>query len=127
MINPHNSPWNKPKPVFIKDKTFYYRWKAIEKHLTSKPSVAEYKDYLVINGSYYIAKHSPKMRIKSHLDWCWYTPKTLAQAIDSNTVETYYEVMLSDVRSDPNEWKDLDFEMELKSFYANRVGRCSLI
>jgi len=92
--------------------------------------VTEYNGTLTIgvgNVTFYIAKNSSKMRLRSHLDWCWYTPKTLAQAIDSNTVESYYEIMLNDIRSDPNEWKDRDIEMELKTFYAERVGRASLI
>jgi len=126
-MNPLNSPWNKPKFQTINDKQLYFRWAAIKKHLTTQPVYNEYNGILSVDGVFYIAKNSPKMRLKSHLDWVWYTPKTLAQAIDSNCVESYYEIMLNDVRSDPNQWKDQDFEMELKSFYAARVGRASIL
>ena len=126
-MNPLSSPWNKPSPVKINDRHLYFRWAAIKKHLTTQPRIAEHNGILTINKDYYIAKNSSKMRLRSHLDWCWYTPKTLAQAIDSGTVESYYEIMLNDIRSDPNLWKDRDIEMELKSFYAQRVDRASLI
>lgn len=126
-MNPLSSPWNKPKFQIIRDKQLYFRWSAIKKYLITQPTINEYNGILKINDVCYIAKNSPKMRLKSHLDWAWYTPKTLAQAIDSNTIDSYYEIMLNDVRSDPNQWKDHDFEMELKSFYAQRVGRASQI
>lgn len=129
-MNPLNSPWNKPKFQTIADKQLYFRWAAIKKHLNSLPSIAEHNGILTINTNginFYIAKNTSKMRLRSHLDWCWYTPKTLAQAIDSGTVESYYEIMLADVRSDPNEWKDRDIEMELKTFYAERLGRASIL
>lgn len=126
-MNPLNSPWNKPKKVFINDQKLYWHWLAISKHLTTQPNVIERNHYLQINDNIYIAKNSSKMRLKSHLDWCWYTAKTLAQAIDTNTVEEYYEVMLEDCRSDPNLWRDKDVELELKSFYAARANRASLI
>ena len=126
-MNPKNSPWYKPTQTRIQDKSLYFRWAAINKHLTTTPVILEHTGILTINDCCYIAKNTAKMRLKSHLDWCWYTPKTLAQAIDSNTIEVYYEIMLTDVRSDPNVWKDRDFELELKSFYAQRSGRASLI
>lgn len=127
MANPHSSPWNKPQFQIIQDKRLYFRWHAIKKHLTTNAKYIESNGLLEINGLCYIAKNSSKMRLKSHLDWAWYTPKTLAHAIDTNTIEQYYEIMLKDVRSDPNCWADSDFEQELKSFYAARASRCSLI
>ena len=130
MVNPHNSPWLKPTYQKINDRQLFYRWMAIKKHLTTNPSISEYNGILTVmlpNTQLYIAKNTSKIRLKSHLDWSWYTPKTLAQAIDNNTVESYYEIMLTDVRSDPNLWKDMDIEMELKSFYAARANRASLI
>ena len=130
MANPYNSPWNKPRYQFINDIILYSKWKAIRSHLTSNPNISEFRGVLDIsfgNQTIYIAKNSQKMRLKSHLDWAYYTPSTLAQAIDNNSVESYYEIMLNDIRSDPNQWKDTDFEMELKSFYAARVKRASLI
>jgi hypothetical protein len=126
-MNPLNSPWNKPKPVYISDQALYFRWKAIEKHLTTKPSISATNGILTINGNIYIAKKSSKFRLQSHLDWAHYTPKTIANAIDNDQIESYYEIMLNDVRSDPNDWKDTDFEMELKTRYAVRIGRASLL
>jgi hypothetical protein len=126
-MNPHLSPWNKPQPQIVQDKKLYWRWAPIKRHLARPVGISEYQGILTIGKDIYIAKNSSKFRIRSHLDWAWYTPKTLAQAIDNNTVDQYYEIMLTDVRSDPNVWKDSDFELELKSFYAARVGRASLI
>jgi hypothetical protein len=131
-INPLNSPWHKPlvtKPVFIHDRILYNRWTAINKHLTTKPKVNESFGCLSIDAGprIFIAKKTTKMRIKSHLDWVWYTPKSLASAIDTGTVEEYYEIMMQHVNSDPNVWNDHDFEMELKSLYASREGRASLL
>jgi hypothetical protein len=127
MINPHLSPWNKPKFTRINDVNLYRRWNAIKKYLTTQVKFTEYSDMLLVEGNFYIAKHSNKMRLKSHLDWAYYTPKTLANAIDNNCISSYYEIMLNDVNSDPNIWKDKNFELELKSFYAARIGRASLI
>jgi hypothetical protein len=127
MINPYNSPWLKPIRIYIKDHKLRSRYDAIKKHASSTISVVEHYGTLTLNKDIYLAKHSTKFRLRSHLDWAWYTPKTFAQAIDSNTVDSYYEVMLNDIHSDPNVWKDTDFEMELKSFYAARVDRASLI
>ena len=112
----------------ISDQLLQQRWLRIRRHLT-KPAVADQGSFgfLSINGDIYVAKKSVKFRLRSHLDWAYYTPKTLAQAIDTGTVEQYYEVMLKDVKSDPNEWKNRDFELELKAIYAERIGRASLI
>jgi hypothetical protein len=133
-MNPLNSPWNKPKPIYINDQTLYFRWKAIEKHLTIQPFI-DYKihegaGFLTIianNQTIYLAKKSSKFRLESQLDWAYYTPKTIANAINSNSIEQYYEIMLKDINSDPNIWKDKDFEMELKAYYAAKIGRASLI
>ena len=111
----------------IQDQQLYWRWKPIHKHLMKPASYQENNGLLEINGLFYIAKKSSKMRLKSHLDWAWYTPKTLAQAIDTDTIEQYYEFMLHDGRSDPNLWKDRDIEMDLKTYYAERAGRASAI
>lgn len=129
MVNPHTSPWNvKNKiPNLIIDSKFKNKVDNIKFHLTTPATFAEYHSMVAINQTIYIAKHKTKFRLKSHLDWAWYTPKTLAHAIDTNTVDAYYEVMLKDIHSDPNDWKDSDFEMKLKGFYAARAGRASLI
>jgi hypothetical protein len=129
-MNPLNSPWNKPKFQTIDDKQLYFRWTAIKKHLQNAYTFSEHRGILSITVGeveFYIAKHKPKMRLKSHLDWSWYTPKTLAQAMDSASVEEYYEHMLLDCRSDPNQWKDLDLEMSMKTYYAARASRASIL
>jgi hypothetical protein len=126
-MNPHASPWyRRPVPV-IRDQQLRWRWQAINQHLARVPDVIEYRGMLMINDQFYICKNSSKMRLKSHLDWVHYTPRTLAQAIDQQQVPVYYEFMMQDHRSDPNVWNDRDFEMQLKSFYAARAGRCSPI
>ena len=127
MVNPHNSPWLKPIFVKINDDKFRWKFMSIKKHDTTTLLANEFHSVLAINKDIYIAKNSNKFRLRSHLDWAWYTPLTLAQAIDSNTVDEYYEIMLNNINSDPNIWKDSDFEMELKSYYAARVGRASLL
>lgn len=127
MVNPHNSPWLKPIFVKINDDKFRWKFMSIKKHATTTLLANEFHSVLAINKDIYIAKNSNKFRLRSHLDWAWYTPLTLAQAIDSNTVDEYYEIMLNNINSDPNIWKDSDFEMELKSYYAARVGRASLL
>ena len=112
---------------YIKDPILQQRWQRIKRHLNTTPKVYDYNGILSINKYIYVAKNSTKMRIKSHLDWVWYTPKTLASAIDTLNVDAYYEIMLGHVNSDPNEWNDTDFEMELKSYYAARANRCSIL
>lgn len=114
----------------IYDLQLKQRWLRIKRHLSSNIQVFEQQGILVIEMptyKIYLAKKSSKMRLKSHLDWSFYTPKTLANAINNNSVESYYEIMLNDIRSDPNEWKDRNFEMELKSYYAARENRASLL
>lgn len=112
----------------IHDPLLQQRWLRIRRLLTKPVSADEIRQgILAIDRDIYVAKKSMKFRLKSHLDWAYYTPTTLAQAINTDTVEQYYEVMLKDVNSDPNLWKDRDFEMELKAIYAARVKRASLI
>lgn len=113
---------------FINDKDLYRRWVAIAKYLKNTQHLFyEYRGQLSVDKQFLLAKHSPKMRLLSHLDWVHYTPKELAQAIDSNTIEQYYEQKLVDGRSDPNVWKRTDEEHELKSRYAAQAGRASII
>lgn len=128
-INPYNSRWYKPtkqKPQ-ISGVDLNRKWIEIKKHLKTKPNVWEYNGILKIHPNIFVAKNSTKFRLQSYLDWAYYTPKTLADAINNNSVDVYYEVMLKDVNSDPNKWNDADFEQELKAFYAARIGRASLI
>lgn len=113
---------------YINDVKLYRRWAAIAKYLTTtKHNVSEYRGMLGYNKQFLLSKHSTKMRLLSHLDWVHYTPKELAHAIESGTIEQYYEQKLQDGRSDPNVWKRTDEEHELKSKYAARAGRASLI
>jgi hypothetical protein len=126
-MNPHNSPWNKPKFQMIEDFKLYSRWKPIAKHLTKPVRYSEGRGFLEVNGVFYIAKNSVKMRLVSHLDWCHYDAQDLANAIDSDTVEQYYEQQLNDPNSDPNQWRDKDKEMLLKTHYAAKRARASKI
>ena len=130
MANPYNSPWLIPAKIYIKDNILRHKYNQIKFHTTTDFQIAEFNGTLTLTKNttrLYIAKNSIKFRIKSHLDWAWYTPKTLAQAIDNDTLDSYYEIMLTNINSDPNIWKDSDFELQLKSFYAARAGRASLI
>lgn len=127
-MNPYNSPWlTKPKKPFVKDFTLRSKLAKIRQHLQNDIIATEYNGILVLNKTIYIAKNSVKFRIKSHLDWAWYTPQTLAQAINNDNIESYYEIMLQNVKSDPNVWKDIDFEISLKTYYAARANRASII
>ena len=130
-INPHNSPWNNNHYQIIHDKKLLIRWLAIKKHLTQYHPVDEYYQGRlkcdVAGVRFYIAKNTPQITLKSNIDWAWYTPKSLAQAMDAGNVDVYYETMLKNVHSNPNIWNSKDFELKLKSFYAVRAGRASLI
>lgn len=75
----------------------------------------------------YISKTANKFRIKSHIDWAYYTPQELADAINRDDVDVYYETQLKHQLSDPNIWKRLDEEQDIKSYYAARAGRASRI
>lgn len=114
--------------AYIRDIKLYRRWAAISKYLTTQNhNVVDYNGMLGYNKEFLLAKHSTKMRLYSQLDWVHYTPKELADAINTNTVEQYYELKLQDGRSNPNVWRRPDEEHELKAFYAARAGRASLI
>lgn len=128
-VNPYNNRWYKPtKPQpRLNDLVLLRRWQAIEKHLKHNQTIYDQNGMLKIMPNIYVAKHSVKFRLQSYLDWAYYTPKTLADAINNNSVDVYYEVMLKHQYSDPNEWGDNDFEQYLKSYYAARQGRASLI
>ena len=126
-INPYSSPYYKPNNFYIDDILLYRRWMSIRQHLTSPHVVVEYPGEIVINNHFRVATRSAKMRLISHLDWVFYTPRDLAAAMDSNTVDVYYEQQLLDSQSDPNVWKDVDKEIELKTRYAVQAGRASLL
>lgn len=112
-------------------KTAISKWMSIRRHLAN-PNAVKFYDYnlatvVTPNNKLYISKTSDKFRLKSHLDWAWYSPKTLAVAIDAHDVDVYYEHQLHHQNSDPNIWKRWDEEQDLKSYYAARAGRASLI
>jgi len=127
IINPYSSPWNKKIITRIQDTQLYWRFASIKKYLKINPIVREGNGYLEINNICYIAKNSNKMRLISHLDWCHYDAKDIADAINTGTLEEYYEQQLKDSQSDSNIWKDIDKEMELKTVYAVRSKRASKI
>ena len=85
------------------------------------------QNMLIVDSKFIIIQKSNKFRLVSQIDLAYYTPKDLANAINTNTVEQYYEQMLNDKRSDPNKWKRLDEEMGIKSFYAARSHRADLL
>jgi hypothetical protein len=108
------------------------KWMRIRRHLTT--NTAKFYDnegrpaaIQTPKNTIYISKTNDKFRLKSHLDWAWYSPKTLAAAIDADDLDLYYQTQLSHQNSDPNIWRRWDEEQDLKSYYAARVGRASLI
>jgi hypothetical protein len=114
----------------IYDQNLVIKWLRIKRYTSKAITAYEAFGILTVDtdqGKIYIAKNSNKMRIKSHLDWVYYEPKSMAYAIDNDLIDVYYEIMLKDLNSDPNQWKDWDFEQYVKSFYAHRHGRASLI
>ncbi len=126
MKNPHLSPWyKKPHTRMIYPRV----WRDIRKHLTTQPRFYENSLLTVVTPTHkiYLAKSKLKFRLKSYLDWAYYTPKTLALAIDNDDLDVYYERQLKHQLSDPNIWKRWDEEMDLKSYYAARAGRASLL
>ena len=111
-------------------KSAAYKWLVIRRYLTTNHTRFYDNSLATIvtpHSKIYISKTSNKFRLKSYLDWAYYTPKTLAQAIDNDDLEVYYTVQLNHQSSDPNIWKRWDEEQDLKSYYAARAGRASLI
>lgn len=106
------------------------KWLRIRRHLTTN-QVKFYDQSLTTlvtpTNKIYISKTSDKFRLKSYLDWAYYTPKTLAAALDADDLDLYYTIQLRNVASDPNIWKRWDEEQDLKFYYAARAGRASLI
>lgn len=71
----------------------------------------------------FIAQHKQMFRIKSRLDWVHYEPQDLATNINNDTIEYYYFIQLNDPQSYPNDWARIQEEYDMKTYYANRVGR----
>lgn len=116
-----------PVNPYITNYKLYGRWKAIEKFLTNYHTYKETRGGLIINEQFIIAVNTSKMRPVGQLDWSWYTPKTLAEAMDCGEVYVYYEQMLLDPRSDKNKWKRPEEEMEKKTLYAVRSGMAEFL
>ena len=107
---------------------FQHKWSMIHKHLTTCVSRHISQGYLFILANecpIRLVKKRGKniMRLNSRLDWVWYDPRDLANAIDSNTVLDYYTQQLNDPRSYPNTWKRPAEELDTKELYATRAGR----
>jgi len=115
--------------MYIPDVALYKKWQAISKYLTKTGHTLKVssQSMLIVNKQFLLAKSKPKMRLVSQLDWVHYTDNELAQAINTNTVESYYEQQLKSANSDPNIWKRHSEEMDLKSYYAVRSGRADAI
>jgi len=112
---------------YIPNFWMYKRWKTIEKFLEFPHDLEPRHQGLIIDNEFIIAVNKPKMRPLGQLDWSWYTPKTLAQAMNEFKVLEYYEKMLKDKRSDKNKWKNKEKEMEMKTLYAVRAGKAEFI
>ena len=113
------------KEPYIGDVALYYKWTAVRKHLpyTIHDIRISQQKLLIVNKQFLLAGKKQKMRLVSYLDWVHYKPKTLAYAIETNQVEDYYWYQMGDPKSDPNIWKDINEEFQLKQYYANRAGR----
>lgn len=127
MANPYTSPYHTTPTRMISDPLLRRRWQLIKQHLTRPVQIQQQKKLLLINGLYYIATNRSIMRIKSHLDWVVYTPQDLAQALDTGTVDAYYEQQMANPLSPGDDWRDKQKEMDLKTYYAQRVGRADFI
>lgn len=122
-MNPYNSIHNTPTNTPIKNITLQRRWRKIQQHLNTTPRVVEAYGKLKINDLFYVAQGSQKMRLYSYLDWVYYEPQQLAQAMNMGSVEQYYMGQLDDPQSPHNQWKRTQQELELKTYYAERAGR----
>ena len=111
----------------MSNSNFYFKFIAIQKHLTYEPKLRETHGGLIIDEQFIIAARKTKMRPLGQIDWSWYTAKTLATAMNNGEVLEYYERMLTDPRSDKNKWKRPEEEMEKKTLYAVRQGIAEFI
>lgn len=114
----------------ITDPVLAQKWLRISRRLKATVLAQEYSGQIRITDHveiFYLAKHKELFRLKSHLDWAAYTPNDLAQAINTKTVDQYYEQQMRAPLTPDNQWQDVVKELTLKSHYAHRVGRASLI
>ena len=101
-------------------------WGHIRPHLTVRVDITEQKGMIRVernNTVIFIAQKKTMFRIKSRLDWVHYEPNDLATNINNDTIEHYYFTQLNDPNSYPNDWARLQEEYDMKTYYANRVGR----
>lgn len=102
------------------------RWGQLRPHITVNIKQWTNNGYLIIERlktRIFLTQNTTKFRIKSRLDWVHYDPIDLANAINNNDIEYYYYMQLGDPNSYPNDWKRIQEEHDLKTYYANRVGR----
>jgi hypothetical protein len=124
-VNPYNSPHRNDS--WIKDKHLWSRWNHIKQYLSGRQMLREINNQLLVNDEFFLAKHSPRMRLKSHLDWVHYRARDLARAIESGSIPVYYEQQMKSTNSPHNQWQDQHQEHELKTHYAHRAGRANWI
>ena len=102
------------------------RWGKIRPHITVNIKQWTNNGYLIIERlktRIFLTQNTTKFRIKSRLDWVHYDPIDLAKHINNNTIDYYYYTQRGDQQSYPNDWKRIQEEYDLKTYYANRVGR----
>jgi hypothetical protein len=73
-------------------------------------------------NNFLIAKNKTRFRPVGILDWAHFTMAGLRDAIQHETLNTYYLEMLEDPRSPSNCWKNKELETIKKDYYANRSG-----
>tara|TARA_R110000744_G_scaffold244960_1_gene361720 strand:+ start:1622 stop:1897 length:276 start_codon:yes stop_codon:yes gene_type:complete len=66
------------------------RYREILKHSTVKHTLKLGNGVLIIDDKFVIPKNKPKMRMIGSRHWVHYTPKTLAVAMNTDTVAQYY-------------------------------------
>lgn len=117
---------NKYNRIQTKNIKLSNRWGQLRPHITVKIDQRIQSGFLRIERNkivIYLTQNSTKFRIKSRLDWVHYDPQDLATHINNDTIEYYYYTQRGDQQSYPNDWKRLQEEYNLKTYYANRVGR----
>jgi len=77
---------------------------------------------MIINEQILVAKKKTLFKQLGMIDWAWYTPKGLGDALNRGEVLEYYTTMLSDSRSPSNKWRNKFKETDLKSSYSSRSG-----
>tara|TARA_R110000803_G_scaffold1228_7_gene4035 strand:- start:1345 stop:1749 length:405 start_codon:yes stop_codon:yes gene_type:complete len=109
---------------YIESEQLYWAITKLTDYLKEPIQVKEHHQGGVLESDipFMIAKNRPLLRPLGILDWAYYTPKKLAEAVDLGLVEEYYYEMLDDPRSPDNIWKDKEKEKRMKEEYANRYN-----